>query len=82
MVLLMFLSLVINVTHELLLSWGHVIWRESVSVRVQCQGSKTECAGILQQSLSVRCALPCPIKSETAVYGYDAALFLVLSVLR
>ena len=42
---------------------------------------KKECAGILRQSLSVRCAVPTsPSKGETAVYGYDPALFLVLSV--
>ena len=37
---------------------------------------KTECAGILHQSLSVCCAvLTSPQKGETAVYGYDPALF-------
>ena len=35
----------------------------------------------LFKSLSVRCAVPTsPPKGETAVYGYDPALFLVLSV--
>ena len=35
----------------------------------------------LFKSLSVRCAVPTsPRKGETAVYGYDPALFLVLSV--
>ena len=50
----------INVTLGLLPSQAQVIWRDSVSVQAQCQGSKTEFAGILQQdqqSLSVPCTV-------------------------
>ena len=47
-------------TLGLLPSQAHVIWRDSVSVQAQCQDSKTEFAGILQQdqqSLSVPCTV-------------------------
>ena len=56
------------VGEKIVVSW----WSASFSWHVQ---------EFLWQSLSVRCAvLTSPQKGETAVYGYDPAVFLVLSV--
>ena len=74
----------INVTLGLLpsVARGHVIWRDSVSVWVHDRALKQSVRKFYGSvRLSVRCAvLRSPKKGETAVYGYDTALFLVLSV--
>ena len=59
-------------------TWYGVILRV---LRVLGQGLKSECADILHQSFLCCCAiLTSPKKGETAVYGYNPALFWVLLV--
>ena len=66
----------INLTLGLLLPRGHVVWRDSVSVRSSRPGLKSECADIFHLSLISGCyaILTSPKKGETAVYGYNRAV--------
>ena len=71
----------INATLGMLPSRRHEMWRDSVSVGVKCHGSKSDWGGIFQHSFSVCCAVLMSHKNdEIAVYGYNPALFWVLSV--
>ena len=64
----------INFTHGLLPSRIHVIWRDSVDVGSSRLGLKSESVGYF--SLSVCYAILMSYNnSETAVYGYNPALF-------
>ena len=85
-VLSMFLTLVlanplfslrdINFTLGLLPARRHVVWRDSVGVEGSRLGLKSECADIFHQSLpGCYATLTSPKKAETAVYGYNPALF-------
>ena len=57
-----------------------MIWRDSVGIGVQ-QGLNQSVRVIFQRSFSVRYAILISYNnSETAVYGYNPALFWVLSV--
>ena len=55
----------------------HVVWRDSVGVKSSGSGLKSECADIFYQSLISGCyaILTSPKEGETAVYGYNPALF-------
>ena len=63
----------------------HLVWRDSVGVEGSLSGLKIRVRGYLSSELSLVASSCCailtsPKKSETAVYGYDPALFWVLSV--
>ena len=60
-----------------LLPKRHVVWRDSVGVKSSGSGLKSECADIFYQSLISGCysILTSPKEGETAVYGYNPALF-------
>ena len=55
----------------------HVVWRDSVGVKSSGSGLKSECADIFYQSLISGCyaILTSPKEGETAVCGYNPALF-------
>ena len=58
-----------------------MVWRDSVGVESSRSGLKSECADIFHQSfLCCYAILTSPKEGETAVYGYNPALFLALSV--
>ena len=65
-----------------LLPKRHLVWRDSVGVKSSGSGIKSECADIFYQSLISGCyaILTSPKEGETAVCGYNPALFWVLSV--
>ena len=66
----------INLTLELLPPRRHVVWRDSVGVESSRSGLKSECADIFHQSfLCCYAILTSPKEGETAVYGYNPALF-------
>ena len=67
----------INLTLGLLPPRRHVVWRDSVGVEGSRSELKSECADILHQSFLVNCyaILTSPNEDETAVYGYNPALF-------
>ena len=59
----------------------HVVWRDSVGVGSSRSELKSECADIFHQSfLWLLGLLTSPKEAEKAVYGYNPALFWVLSV--
>ena len=72
----------INLTFGLLPLRGHVVWRDSVGVESSRSELKSECADIFHQSSLwfSYAILTSPKEGETAVYGYNPALFWVLSV--
>ena len=66
----------INLTLALLPLRRHVVWRDSVGVESSRSGLKSECADIFHQSfLCCYAILTSPKEGETAVYGYNPALF-------
>ena len=66
----------INLTLGLLPPRRHVVWRDSVGVESSRSGLKSECADIFHQSfLCCYAILTSPKEGETAVYGYNPALF-------
>ena len=71
----------INLTLGLLPLRRHVVWYDSVGVESSRLGLKSECADIFHQSfLCCYAILTSPKEGETAVYGYNPALFWVLPV--
>ena len=66
----------INLTLGLLPPRRHLVWRDSVGVENSRSGLKSECAHIFHQSfLCCYAILTSPKEGETAVYGYNPALF-------
>ena len=67
----------INLTLRLLPPRGHLVWRDSVRVESSRSGLRSECADIFHQRLISGCyaILASPKEGETAVYGYNPALF-------
>ena len=67
----------INLTLGLLPPRRHVVWRDSVGVKGSRSELESECADIFHQSLISGCyaILTSPKEGETAVYGYNPALF-------
>ena len=66
----------INLTLGLLTPRRHAVWRDSVGVESSESELKSECADIFSPELSGCYAiLTSPKKGETAVYGYNPALF-------
>ena len=67
----------INFTLGLLPPRRHVAWRDSVGFKSSGSGLKSECADIFHQSPISGCyaILTSPKEGETAVYGYNSALF-------
>ena len=67
----------INLTLGLLPPRRHVVWLDSVGVESSKTGLKSKCADIFHQSfLCCYAILTSPKEGETAVYGYNPALFL------
>ena len=67
----------INLTLGLLPPRRHVVWPDSLGVKSSGSGLKSECVDIFHQSLISGCyaILTSPKEGETAVYGYNPALF-------
>ena len=66
----------INLTLGLLPPRRHVVWRDSVGVESSRSGLKSECADVFHQNfLWLLRHTDEPRKGETAIYGYNHALF-------
>ena len=77
----LFSLLDINLTLGLLPPRRHVVCCDSVGVGSSRSGLKSECTDIFHQSfLCCYTILTSPKEGETAVYGYNPALFWLLSV--
>jgi len=65
----------INLTLGLLPPRRHVVWRDSVGVESSGSELKSECADIFSSEPDLWLLLTSPKEDETAVYGYNPALF-------
>ena len=66
----------INLTLGLLPPRRHVVWRDSVGVESYRSGLKSECADVFHKNfLWLLRHTDEPRKGETAIYGYNHALF-------